>query len=287
MPKLTWDGTGERRYETGVDHGVLYIPNQLGVYAAGFPWNGLTSISESPSGAEASPQYADNIKYLNLMSAEDFGATVEAFTYPLEFAQCDGSAAPTPGVSIGQQTRKSFGLSYRTKVGNDQEGTDFGYKLHLIYNALAAPTEKAYSTINDSPEAMALSWELTTTPVEVPGFKPSAQMTIDSTQVDPGKLKDLEDILYGTDSASARLPMPAEVIALFAGSALVEVKPAKPTQASNNVTIPVVTGVSYTVDGETVTGVLAITEDTFVTAWPTEGYKFPAVTDNDWLFEFA
>lgn len=214
MVALKWDQVGERVYETGVDHGVLYLPT-LGVYDKGFAWNGIVSVSESPSGAEASPQYADNIKYLNLISAEEFGATVEAFTYPEEFGVCDGTAMPAPGVSIGQQSRKSFGLAYRTKIGNDVDGTDYGYKLHLLYGAMAAPTEKAYATINESPEAITFSWELTTTPVEVPGHKPSATLTIDSTKVDPGALADLETILYGTETVEPRLPMPGEVIELF------------------------------------------------------------------------
>ena len=215
MPKLTWDQVGERLFETGVDHGVLYLPDETGKYAAGYAWNGLTTVTESPSGAEANPQYADNIKYLNLMSAEEFGGTIEAFTYPDEFAQCDGSATPSPGVSLGQQGRKPFGLSYRTKVGNDIVGQDYGYKLHLIYGATAAPSEKAYATVNDSPEAMGLSWEITTSPVPVAGYNPVASLTIDSTKVDSAALKGLEDTLYGTDLAPASMPLPAEVIALF------------------------------------------------------------------------
>lgn len=220
MAEITWDRVGERRYETGVDHGVLYLPGAEGGYDRGFAWNGLVSVSESPSGAEASPQYADNIKYLNLISAEEFGATIEAFTYPDEFAVCDGTASPAEGLFIGQQRRSTFGLSYRTLIGNDLDGTDYGYKLHLIYSALAAPTEKAYSTVNDSPEAITFSWEVTTTPVEVPGHKPSATLTVDSTKVDAAALKELEDILYGRGTANtvARLPMPEEVIGIFAGS---------------------------------------------------------------------
>lgn len=222
MAALTWDKAGERVYETGVDHGVLYIPGADGAYNSGFAWNGLVSVSESPSGAEPSPQYADNIKYLNLMSAEEFGATIEAFTYPDEFAQCDGTASPVEGVYIGQQARKSFGLSYRTLVGNDLEGTAFGYKLHLIYGALAAPTEKAYNTVNDSPEAITFSWEVTTTPVEVGnGFKPTASLTVDSTKVPAEAMKALEDVLYGgaTGSAAPKLPTPAEVIELIGPNA--------------------------------------------------------------------
>lgn len=222
MVALTWDKAGERVYETGVDHGVLYIPGADGVYNSGFAWNGLVSVSESPSGAEPSPQYADNIKYLNLMSAEEFGATIEAFTYPDEFAQCDGTASPVEGVFIGQQARKTFGLSYRTLVGNDLEGTAYGYKLHLIYGALAAPTEKAYNTVNDSPEAITFSWEVSTTPVEVgEGFKPTASLTVDSTKVSAAAMKKLEDVLYGAGSGSTapKLPTPAEVITIIGPTA--------------------------------------------------------------------
>lgn len=196
MSKLIWDQTGERLYETGVKNGVLYIPTN-GVYDKGVAWNGLTAVTESPSGAEATALYADDIKYLSLMSTEEFGATVEAYTYPDEFAQCDGSASLAKGVSIGQQPRKTFGLSYKTTVGNDVDGNDYGYKLHLIYGALAAPSEKAYATINDSPEAITFSWEITTTPVNVTGYKPTASITIDSTKVDVEKLAALEKVLYG------------------------------------------------------------------------------------------
>ena len=217
MAPLTWDQVGERLYETGVDHGVLYIPDTAGVYNTGFAWNGLTTVTESPTGAEASAQYADNIKYLNLISAEEFGATIEAFTYPEEFGQCDGTAVPEPGVLVGQQGRKSFGMSYRTRVGNDVDGTEHGYKLHLLYGAQAAPSEKAYATINDSPEAIAFSWEVTTTPVPVTDYKPTSLIVIDSTVVDVTKLASLEDLLYGTGAIEAALPMPDAVIALFAG----------------------------------------------------------------------
>ena len=210
MAKLVWDATGERYYETGVNHGVLYV-QEKGAYPKGVVWNGLTAVTESPSGAESSPMYADNIKYLNLISAEEFGATVEAYTYPDEFAECDGSAELTPGVMLGQQKRKTFGLSYQTVYGNDTDNNDYGYKLHLIYGAQAAPSEKAYSSINDSPEAITFSWELTTTPVNVTGFKPTSCITIDSTKVDEAKLKALEVILYGSESEEARLPLPDEV----------------------------------------------------------------------------
>ncbi|MDD3204158.1 MAG: hypothetical protein PHS74_00255 [Lachnospiraceae bacterium] len=214
MSKLTWDETGKRTYETGVNQAVLYPISTDGAYPKGVAWNGLTTVTESPSGAEASPIYADNMKYLNLMSAEEFGATVEAYTYPEEFETCDGSAEIADGVIIGQQSRKTFGLSYKTLIGNDTDGTDHGYKLHLIYGALAAPSEKGYQTVNDSPEAITFSWELSTTPVSVTGFKPTASLTIDSTKIDASKLAALEAILYGSESEEARLPLPDEVATL-------------------------------------------------------------------------
>ena len=218
MSKLVWDQTGERLYETGVKNGVLYIPT-AGVYSKGVAWNGLTAVTESPSGAEATPLYADDIKYLNLMSTEEFGATIEAYTYPDEFAECDGSAALVDGVYIGQQARKTFGLCYRTTVGNDTEGNDYGYKLHIIYGCLAAPSEKGYATINDSPEAITFSWEVTTTPVNVTGAKPTASITIDSTKADATKLAALEAILYGSDDEEARLPLPDEIKTLMTAAA--------------------------------------------------------------------
>lgn len=218
--RITWDNTGEKIYETGVDHGVLYQIQQDGTFGAGVAWNGLSNVSQSPSGAEASPVWADNIKYLNLQSAEEYGCTIEAYTYPDEFAECDGSKAVTTGVYAGQQTRKKFGFCYRTKIGNDVDGDDHGYKLHLVYNCLAAPSEKAYQTINDSPEAISFSWEISTTPVNVTdangvplaNVKPTATLEIDSTKCDATKLASLEDILYGSTTAAARLPMPHEVI---------------------------------------------------------------------------
>ena len=219
MAKLTWDQTGDRLYETGVKNGVLYLLGETGAYDQGVAWNGLTAVTESPSGAEATPLYADDIKYLNLISAEEFGATIEAYTYPDEFAECDGSAALVPGVMLGQQARKTFGLSYRTTLGNDVVGNDYGYKLHLIYGALAAPSEKAYATINDSPEAITFSWEVTTTPVAVNGFKPTASVTIDSTKVNAEKLAALEAVLYGSDSEEPRLPLPDEIATLMAEGA--------------------------------------------------------------------
>jgi len=217
MAPLTWDQVGEKLYETGVDRGVLYIPDVAGIYNTGFAWNGLTTVTESPTGAEPNAQYADNIKYLNLVSAEEFGGTIEAFTYPDEFAQCDGTALPAPGVALGQQTRKHFGLSYRTKVGNDVDGSDFGYKLHLLYGAQAAPSEKAYATVNDSPEAITFSWDITTTPVPATGYKPTSLIVVDSTVVDPGDLAALEALMYGAAAVEAALPTPDAVIALFTG----------------------------------------------------------------------
>lgn len=216
MAKITWDETGKRYYETGVRMGVLYPQDASGAYPLGVPWNGLTAITESPSGAEATPLYADDIKYLNLMSAEEFGATIEAYTYPDEFAECDGTAELADGVFLGQQPRKAFGLAYRTVLGNDVKNNDYAYKLHLIYGALAAPSEKGYSSINDSPEAITFSWEVTTTPVAVEGFKPTACITIDSSKVDKTKLEALEDILYGSDSEEPRLPLPNELKTIMA-----------------------------------------------------------------------
>ena len=215
MAKLNWDVQGERYYETGVSKGVLY-PFKEGKYSKGVAWNGLTAVTESPSGAEPTPLYADNIKYLNLLSNEEFAATVEAYTYPDEFAECDGSAEIAVGVSAGQQNRIPFGMSYVTKIGNDTDGQDHGYKIHLIYGALAAPTQKSYATVNDNPEAITFSWELSTTPVEVPNLKPTACITIDSTKVEAAKLKKIEDKLYGTESEEATLPTPTELAALIA-----------------------------------------------------------------------
>lgn len=215
MSKLVWDATGERKYETGVRNGVLYVMGEGGTYPKGVAWNGLTAVTESPSGAEATALYADDTKYLNLISAEEFGATIEAYTYPDEFAECDGSATLAAGVTIGQQPRKTFGMSYRTVYGNDVNNESYGYKLHLIYGAVAAPSEKAYATINDSPEAITFSWEVKTTPVNVTGHKPTASLTIDSTKVDKAKLTKIEEILYGKDEVEARLPLPDEIIQIL------------------------------------------------------------------------
>lgn len=226
MSKIVWDKTGERFYETGVRNGVLYPRDTQGKYPNGVAWNGLTAVTESPSGAESTPLYADDIQYLNLLSAEKFGATVEAYTYPDEFAECDGSAEIAPGVYAGQQTRKPFGLAYKTILGNDTDGEAYGYKLHLIYNALAAPSEKAYGTINESPEAITFSWELTTNPETLTGMKPTASLTLDSTKVDKKVLADLEKLLFGVDAETPdggdpipavvpHLPLPDEIAAMF------------------------------------------------------------------------
>lgn len=215
MAVLTWDQIGQRFYETGVDRGVLYVPDNAGVYNTGFAWNGLTNVTESPSGAEANAQYADNIKYLNLFSAEEFGATIEAFTYPAEFNQFDGVSEPAVGVMIGQQNRGNFGLSYRTLVGNDIDGNAHAYKLHLVYGCTASPSEKGYTTVNDSPEPITFSWEVTTVPMAVTGGTPTSILTIDTRTADAGNLTSLEDLLYGTDLVEPALPTPDEVIALF------------------------------------------------------------------------
>jgi hypothetical protein len=293
MTKLLWDKTGERTYETGVDHGVLYEIDEAGEYSSGVSWNGLTTVTESPAGAEATPTYADNIKYLNLISVETFGATIEAYTFPEEFEKYDGNASPTSGVHIGQQTRKPFGFCYRTRKGNDVDATDFGYKLHLVYGALAAPSEKAYASINDSPEAITFSWELSTNPVQVGtiggvDYAPTASITVDSTKVDPAKLAILEDQLYGTVSTSPSMPLPADVIAMMS-TTLTLATPTQPTYNSSTktITIPAITGVRYTINGDTVAaGSVVITQDTIVVAYPVTGYKFPPVIDTDWFYDF-
>lgn len=291
MTKLIWDQVGERRYETGVDHGVLYIPTG-GVYDTGVAWNGLSTVTEKPSGADATPVFADNIKYLNLIAAEDFGGTIEALTYPDEFAQCDGSVEISAGVMINQQARKVFGLSYRSLIGNDAAGQEAGYKLHLVYGCLAAPSEKAYSTVNDSPEALTFSWDFSTTPVPVSGQKPTALLTIDSTQVNSVNLAALEDALYGTAGTSPRLPLPDEIISMFAGSQTA-VTPTAPTfvSATGVITIPSVTGVTYrrADTNAVVTGTVTISggagASLVIKAAPSSGsYKFTANADDDWSF---
>lgn len=299
MAKLEWDKVGERRYETGVDHGVLYIPDELGAYTNGVAWNGLTTVTESPDGAEPNAQYADNIKYLNLFSAEEFNGSIEAFTYPKEFMPFDGLGVPTPGVYVGQQSRGVFGLSYRTKIGNDLEGDDHGYKIHLVYGAQASPSEKAFSTINDSPEALNFSWDISTTPVAVPGnnpqtgkpFKPTAVITIDSTEVDADALAVLEDMLYGTPGSDPMLPLPGAVIALFDGTITV-VTATEPTydSATDTITIPAVAGVTYynnNTGAALATGPVVITQDTVVQARPNDGYALTPYTDNDWAYDYT
>lgn len=288
MSKLVWDKIGDRTFETGCDRGVLYLATG-GVYSAGYAWNGLTTVTESPDGAAASPQYADNIVYLNLIAAETFGGTIEAFTYPEQFAECDGTATPSAGVAVGQQGRRAFGLSYRTKVGNDTNA-DAGYKVHLVYGAQAAPSERAYATVNDSPEALAFSWGFTTTPINVTDLKPTAILTIDSTKVTAENLGALEDALYGTAGADPRLPSPDEVIAMFAGAVTVVV-PTQPTfdAPSGVITIPTVAGVEYR-RGDTnakVVGTVTITnagDSLVIYTVPTPGSKFGPNQDDDWQF---
>lgn len=289
MTALTWDGVGDRTYETGVDHGVLYTPTN-GVYDKGVAWNGLTAVTESPSGAEATPLYADNIKYLNLVSAEEFSATIEAYTYPDEFGIHDGTAELAPGIQVGQQTRQPFGFSYRSLKGNDTKSTDYGYKLHLVYGALAAPSEKAYATVNDSPEAITFSWEVSTTPVPVPGMKPTSVITIDSTKVTPAQLKQIEDILYGTAGSEPRLPLPAELVEILKGT-IQEVTPTAPSfeAATGVITIPTVSGVVYrrADNGQVVSDTVTIAtpgESLLIRATPSTGFKFKSGSDDDWSF---
>lgn len=292
MTVLEWDAVGERLFETGVDKGVLYVRDANGDYPEGVAWNGLTTVTESPTGAESNKQYADNIVYLNLISVEEFGATIEAFTYPPEFEACDGTKLVN-GVAIGQQGRDVFGLAYRTRVGDDIDGTDAGYKLHLVYGALAAPSEKAYATINDSPEAITFSWEVTTTPVSVTGEKPTALLTIDSTKVDSGDLAALEDILFGTVGDDARLPLPDEVLAIFAaGVTNVDLgTPAnQPTYVSGThvVTLPAVTGVVWRINGVVKTAgaqpALTVGQTAEVTAHAASGYNLQG--NDNWTFDY-
>jgi hypothetical protein len=295
MARLEWDKIGEHFYERGVDHGALFVQNNDGTYADGVPWNGLTTVTESPSGAEATPVYADNIKYLNLKSAEEFGATIEALSYPPEFSVCDGSAEAEPGVFVGQQGRRSFGFVWRSLIGTDTND-DAGYKLHLAWNLDAAPSEKSHNTVNDSPEASPFSWTVTSTAVAVGDgatFKPTAKMTIDSTQVDAAALADLEDELFGTAGSDPRLPTPAEVIAFFTGAGPTEVNLAlaanQPTfnNGTGVVTIPVVAGVYWTVDGvevaEGAQPAIAVGEQSVVEAHADPGYDLEG--DNDWTFQ--
>lgn len=293
--RIQWDQVGERRYETGADHGVLY-PADGGGYPLGVPWNGLTTVTESPSGAESNKQYADNIEYLNLLSAEQFGGTIEALTYPDEFEECDGTAVIN-GVRLGMQRRKTFGLCYRTLEGNDVDGNDAGYKLHLVYGALASPSEKAFTTLNDSPEPINFSWEFSCTPVNVGVVdgeerKPTAILTVPSRDVDPADLAALEDILYGTAGDDPRLPLPAEVFALFGGTLTDVDLGTFANQPSYNagthvVTLPAVTGVQWYVNGEEAAGAqpaLAVGETAEVEAVAADGYNLEG--DETWTFDY-
>lgn len=291
MTKLLWDQTGERRYENGVRQGVLYVAED-GVYGDGKAWNGLTTITESPSGAEATPQYADDSIYLNLVSLEKFGGTIEAFTYPLAFEACDGSAELTPGVTIGQQNRSTFGLCYRTNVGLDTD-PDAGYKLHLVYGALAGPSEKARATVNETPEAIGFSWPITTTPVQVTGFKATSHLVVDSTQVDAGALSDLEDILYGTVSDAPRLPLPDEVGDLVGATVTVVdlgVPANQPTYNAGThvITLPAVTGVVWKINGAVKASgaqpALTVGQVAMVAATPADDYSLTG--SNNWSFDY-
>lgn len=286
MSRIIWDDPADRRFESGISHGVLYIPNDEGVYDTGVGWNGLTKVSEKPTGATATAQYADNIKYLNLLSAEQFEADISAFTYPDEFSVCNGEIEPESGVLIGQQNRKPFGLSYRTELGTNLEPS-LGFKIHLVYNALAAPSQKDYSSVNDSPSALELTWSVTTTPVNVEGYLPTATLTIDSTRSDPTALGTLTDFLYGTEGESPTLPTPDAVLALFSGT-VTAVTPTVPTYNAEThvITIPTVTGISYLIAGEVVTGSVTITANTVVTAAVGVGYKFAPETVNAWEIVF-
>jgi hypothetical protein len=292
MTALEWDLVGEREYETGVDRGVLYHPDGSGNYDQGFAWNGLTTVTETPSGAEPNKQYADNIIYLNLYSAEEFGGTIEAFTYPDEFGLNDGTAEPSAGVSIGQQGRKPFGLCFRTRVGNDTDGTDHGYKLHLVYGATASPSEKAYASINDSPEAIAFSWEFATVPVAWSGGKPTSLIVVDSTEVDPAALAALEAELYGDAGSDARLPLPDEVVDILGGAATVvnmDLQANQPTfvNATGVVTLPAVAGVQWEFNGDEVAPgaqpAIAVGDTAEIDATPTAGNTLQG--DTNWSFE--
>lgn len=289
MTKIVWDEVGTRRYETGVEHGVLYLPDGSGAYIDGVAWNGLTTVTEKPSGGEANPQFADNMKYLNLFSAEQFGATIEAFTYPDEFALYDGLVVPVAGLTVGQQPRKTFGLSYVSKVGNDLN-SDAGDKIHLVYGCTASPSEKAFSTINDSPEAIAFSWEITTIPVAVTDYNPTSIITIDETLVDGTAWGALKALLYGGVGSDPSLPLPDAVIALFSGTVtmVTVLNPATYVAGTHVVTIPATTGVDYYVDGElTVAGALApmtVGQSKIIEARAKAGYQIDSSLDNDWQF---
>ena len=265
MSRLIWDNTGERFYETGTDHGVLFKKNSDGTYAKGVNWNGLSGVSDSPSGAEASPVWADNIKYINLMSNEEFGATITAYQSPAEFDECDGTVSPIAGMRVRQQSRKEFGFSWRTKIGNDTDGSDHGYVIHVAYNCIASPSEKSYQTINDSPEAMELSWELSTTPVDIPGMKPSAKIEFDSTLLTAAQMKIVEDTLWGTENSDPRLPSPSEWIALLGGEP-------QPEIVLNRSTVSMGVGESVTI------GAQVVPEGTAVT-WSSSSTSVATVAD--------
>lgn len=291
MAVLEWDGTGQKFYEAGVDHAVLYIPDGAGAYVNGYAWNGITAINEAPTGGESNKQYADNQVYLDLYSREEFAGSIEAYTYPDAWAACDGSDEVEPGVFVGQQERQSFGLSFRTLIGNDVEKLEKGYKLTLVYGATASPSEKNHTTLNESPEATALSWDFTTIPVSMTGKKPTSVLIIDSTKVDADDLAELEDFLYGTVGSDPSLPSPDAVRAIFA-AALTEAIPTEPAfnSGTETITIPTVTGVIYKrMDtGATVAaGALVITADLVIKAVPAVGYKFPAVIDTDWYYDYT
>lgn len=292
MTELLWDQTGEREFEVGVEKGVLYPIANDGSYGVGVAWNGLTSVSEAPSGAEVTKKYADNINYLSLVSAEIFEATIKAYTYPDEWAECDGSATPVAGVSVGQQTRRPFGLAFKSLKGNDSLGQDFGYVLHLVYGGLASPSQKDYNTVNETPDAIEFSWKLSTTPVPVPGLKPSAILKIDSTKVNSADLANLEAMLYGQAGTDPTLPSPGDVIALFTTSATV-VTATEPAfvAATGVITIPTIVGVQYRradthtnlVDGSTVT-IATSGSSLGIEAVPKTGYVLSALSDSYWLF---
>lgn len=290
MTALTWDDLGERFYETGVDRGVLYIPDDEGVYSDGVAWNGLTMVTEAPSGAAATAQWADNMKYLNLIAIEEFGATIQAFTYPDEFAQFDGLSSPTPGLFVGQQTRKVFGLCYRTKLGNDIDGDDHAFKLHLMYGASATPSQKAYGTVNDTPAPIDFSWTITTVGVPVPGLKPTSLITIDSSKVNAGDLAALELILYGTTGVNPVLPTPADLITLFEGSVTTIVTLTQPTYNAGThvITIPTQAGITYYLNDEPLTAgaqpALTAGQHEIITAEPNAGYVIGDGNVNEWEF---
>lgn len=283
--KLTWDNLGQRTYETGTSKGVLYLLDDEGDYTTAAAWSGLTKVTEKPTGAATTRVYADNINYLTLVSVEMWEGTIEALTYPDAWMVCDGSASPEAGVNIGQQPRESFGFCWRTEIGNDQTPAvaSGDYKLHLAYNCLAAPSERDYETINDTPDAIPFSWSITSTAVPIAGYSATSTVTIDSTKVDAAALLALETLLYGTDGAGASLPSPASVVALFAGTAT-SATPTAPTMTSDVITIPVVTGVNYYIDGALVTGTVTITTNKVVTALPKPGYFFPDEVQTEWEF---